>query len=528
MKNITYLILIIFLSAAIGFLVGEKKQALFTTQHSSYSSMNRLNRLMDYLSNDYVDQINTDSLVGSIISDVVNKLDPHSVYIPAQEKQLLAENMRGNFEGIGVSFFMVQDTIAVVRVLEGGPSEKMGLQSGDRILRADTDTLCNKSLESDKVISVLKGPSGSKVNLEIYRKATDSLFSIDLIRGPVPLPSVPSHYMLNDSIGYIKITRFSQTTFEEFEKAMRFLKKQGMVSLLLDMRGNPGGYMLPAKQIANTFLSSGKPIVIVESNKGVRERTVADNSGQFETGELYILVDEQSASASEIVAGAIQDNDRGWIVGRRTFGKGLVQQQLPLGKGDQIRLTTARYYTPTGRSIQRPYAADNKEAYFADLQNRFDNGEMKDAKNIPLVDSLSYKTPKGRTVYGGGGIVPDFYVANQNTQEQEWNKYWIQSALVNRFLFLELDKNRNLFQFSGPSHFFSEPLPRADKLLEAFKIYSQEKNLSIDFKNKEVILNSFKSYMALQLFDENMYYRIKNQKDPFIDRALEQLQTADY
>ncbi|MGB1020159.1 MAG: S41 family peptidase [Flavobacteriaceae bacterium] len=528
MKNSTYLILIIFLSAAIGFLIGDKKQEFFTTQQSSYSSMNRLNRLMEYLTNDYVDEINTDSLVGAIISDVVNKLDPHSVYIPAQEQQLIAENMRGNFEGIGVSFFMVQDTIAVVRVLEGGPSEKMGLQSGDRILRADADTLYNKSLENTQVISVLKGPSGSKVNLEIYRKANDSLFSLDLTRGPVPLPSVPSYYMLNDAVGYIKITRFSQTTFEEFEKAINDLKNQGMAALLLDMRGNPGGYLLPAKQIANTFLSSGKPIVIVESNKGVRERTVADNGGQFETGELYVLVDEQSASASEIVAGAIQDNDRGWIVGRRTFGKGLVQQQLPLGKGDQIRLTTARYYTPTGRSIQRPFTTDNKEAYFADLQNRFENGEMKDAKNIPLVDSLSFKTPKGRTVYGGGGIVPDFYVANRNTQEQEWNSYWIQSALVNRFLFLELDKNRKPFQFSGPSHFFSEPLPRAEELLEAFKTYSQENNLSIDLKDKEAILNSFKSYMALQLFDENMYYRIKNQKDPFVESALEQLEAVGY
>ena len=195
---------------------------------------------------------------------------------------------------------------------------------------------------------------------------------------------------------------------------------------------------MPAKQIANTFLSNGKPIVIVESNKGVRQRTVADADGQFENGSLYVLVDEQSASASEIVAGAIQDNDRGWIVGRRTFGKGLVQQQLPLGKGDQIRLTTARYYTPTGRSIQKPYNTIDKEEYFTDLQNRFKKGEMKDAKNVPVKDSLAFKTPKGRTVYGGGGIVPDYYVANPDTQEQEWNNYWIQSNLVNHFLFLEI------------------------------------------------------------------------------------------
>ncbi|MGD2004698.1 MAG: S41 family peptidase [Flavobacteriaceae bacterium] len=524
MKNTTYLILIIILSAGIGFMLGEKKEEFLSPPNSPYASVNRLSRLIEYISEDYVDQINTDSLVGSIISDVVAQLDPHSVYIPAQEQQLIAENMRGNFEGIGVSFFMVGDTIAVVRVLEGGPSEKMGLQSGDRILRADLDTLYNKSLESTQVIGVLKGPKGSKVNLEIYRKATDSLFSIDLTRGPVPLPSVPSYYMMNEQVGYIKVTRFSQTTYEEFEKAMTNLLRQGMQALLLDLRGNPGGYMLPAKQIANTFLSRGKPIVIVESNKGVRERTIADDGGLFEEGALYVMVDEQSASASEIVAGAIQDNDRGWIVGRRTFGKGLVQQQLPLGKGDQVRLTTARYYTPTGRSIQRPYEADDKETYFADLQNRFENGEMQDVAKIPLADSLAFKTPKGRTVYGGGGIVPDFYVPNPNTQEQEWNNYWIQSNLVNHFLFLQMDKDRLPFQFSSPAQFYSEPLPEAASLLKAFESYSQERNLSLNLSNKELLLNSFKSYMALQLFDENMYYRIKNQEDPFVKKALLQLE----
>ncbi len=528
MKNSIYLLLIVLFSISIGFLVGEKKEELFPSQNSTFSSVNRLSRLMEYLSNNYVDQINTDSLVGTIISDVVDKLDPHSVYIPAQEQQLIAENMQGNFEGIGVSFFMVEDTIAVVRVLKGGPSEKMGLKTGDRILMANQDTLYNKSLESVQVIGTLKGPTGSKVNLEIYRKETDSLFQLELTRGAVPLPSVPSYYMVDDRVGYLKITRFSQTTFDEFTNGLIDLKKQGMEALILDMRGNPGGYLLPAKQIANTFLSNGKPIVIVESNKGVRQRTVADADGQFENGSLYVLVDEQSASASEIVAGAIQDNDRGWIVGRRTFGKGLVQQQLPLGKGDQIRLTTARYYTPTGRSIQKPYNTNDKETYFADLQNRFKKGEMKDAKNIPVEDSLAFRTPKGRTVYGGGGIVPDYYVANPNTQEQEWNNYWIQSNLVNHFLFLEMDKNRKPFKFSGPAHFFSEPLPNTEALIKAFKSYSKERNLDIDFAKEKEIINSLKSYMGLQLFDENIYNRVKNQEDPFMLKALKQMNQEDF
>ncbi len=239
MKNSIYLLLIVLFSISIGFLVGEKKEELFPSQNSTFSSVNRLSRLMEYLSNNYVDQINTDSLVGTIISDVVDKLDPHSVYIPAQEQQLIAENMQGNFEGIGVSFFMVEDTIAVVRVLKGGPSEKMGLKTGDRILMANQDTLYNKSLESVQVIGTLKGPTGSKVNLEIYRKETDSLFQLELTRGAVPLPSVPSYYMVDDRVGYLKITRFSQTTFDEFTNGLIDLKKQGMEALILDMRGNP-------------------------------------------------------------------------------------------------------------------------------------------------------------------------------------------------------------------------------------------------------------------------------------------------
>jgi carboxyl-terminal processing protease len=320
-RNTIFLFLIVLLSSAIGFLLGSNNLKENVGTNFAHPSIQKLNRLMTYLSEDYVDKINTDSLVNVVIEEIVEELDPHSVYIPSQQRQALSESMQGNFEGIGVQFFMQNDTIAVVRVLEGGPSEKAGLKSGDRILIADQDTLHARGKSNQEIIGKLKGPSGDPVRLTVYRKKNDSVYTFDLRRGPVPLPSVSSAYMIDESVGYLKINRFSQTTYTEFEKALSRLVNQQMKHFILDLRGNPGGYLLPAKQIADDFLSSGKPIVIVEGNNGKRERTVASSSGLFENGGLYVLVDEDSASASEVIAGAIQDNDRGWIIGEGLLEK---------------------------------------------------------------------------------------------------------------------------------------------------------------------------------------------------------------
>src|SRR6056300_712932 len=522
-RNNFFLTLIVGLSIAIGYLFGKKDSFAPAASEIAHPSIQKLNRLMTYLAEDYVDAINTDSLVRVVIEDLVSALDPHSVYIPAVERQALSESMQGNFEGIGVQFYMVKDSIAVVRVLEGGPSEKAGLQYGDRILMANSDSLFLKQLSTDEIINKLKGPSGTAVELKVYRKRTDSLYTFTLERGAVPLPSVPSAYMINDETGYIQINRFSQTTYLEFQKALSGLVDQQMQQLILDLRGNPGGYLLPAKQIADDFLSAGKPIVIVEANNGVRERTVASSSGLFEQGSLYVLVDENSASASEVIAGAIQDNDRGWIVGRRTFGKGLVQQQMPLGEGDQIRLTTARYYTPTGRSIQRPYDLSTKSEYYAEVQQRFETGEMENSSNIPVNDSLEFMTPSGRKVYGGGGITPDFYLNNENTPEEEWNSFIMRSNLVDRFVFLELDKNIKKYNFDNAPKFFNEELPYKEDFVKAFKDYCLANNYPVDFKDEESLLISIKAYIALQLFDENMFTRIVNKEDLFIKKALDEM-----
>lgn len=417
-RNTIFLFLIVVLSAAIGYLFGSNFSPKVVAKNVAHPSITKLNRLMTYLTQDYVDKINADSLVRVVIEDIVDELDPHSVYIPAVQNESLAESMKGNFEGIGVQFRMIRDTISVSRVLEGGPSERAGLKSGDRILMADQDTLYSKELQNDQIVGRLKGNSSTPVRLTVYRKKQDSIYTFDILRGPVPLPSVSSAYMIDQNTGYIKINRFSQTTYSEFQNSLTSLIEQQMNDLILDLRGNPGGYLLPAKQIADDFLEASKPIVIVEGNNGKRERTVSSSQGLFERGRLYVLVDEDSASASEVIAGAVQDNDRGLIMGRRTFGKGLVQQQLPLGQGDQVRLTTARYYTPTGRSIQRPYDSSSRSDYYAEVRQRYQTGEMGDPTKIPVNDSLIFTTPKGRNVYGGGGITPDIYIANEDSPEE--------------------------------------------------------------------------------------------------------------
>lgn len=520
MKNNFVLFSIVALSISIGYLLGSEKE-LFIKDYQDVWRMSRLERLLTYIANDYVEKIDTDSLVGVVIQDIVDRLDPHSVYIPSSQRQMISENMQGNFYGIGVSFFMLGDTVTVISVIKDGPSEAAGLLAGDRILISNQDTLFQKNYSSNKIMSILKGEPGTPVNLKVYRKYENRIFDFDLKRGKVPLPSVNSYYMLNDSTGYLKINRFSQTTFDEFKSAIQKLQRKGMTQMILDLRGNPGGYLHPAKQICNTFLSKGQTIVITQSNMGEQEKAVAKGNGIFQDGKLIVLVDEQSASASEIVAGAIQDNDRGWIVGRRTFGKGLVQQQMPLGGGDAIRLTISKYFTPTGRSIQKPYT-NGREDYYQDLNNRFENGEMADEKKIPIADSLAFKTPQGRTVYGGGGIIPDEYVSNLNTEEEEWNDLILNSPMISNFVFNELDQNRKEFSELKEEELID--LESSEILPDYEDFYEYCKANGVEFKNGEQeTLKAIRANLAQQLFGENAFYQINNQDDVFMVKAMKKL-----
>ena len=520
MKKNLVLFAIVFLSICIGYLLGSEKEILMSDQQDSWS-MNRLERLLQYIDNDYVEEIDTDSLVGEVIEDIVNRLDPHSVYIPAHHRQSIAENMQGNFYGIGVSFLMFKDSVTIVRVLEGGPSKAAGLLAGDRILIADEDTLFQKNYSNEKIVQTLKGRPGTSVDLTMYRKSEDKIFQLEIKRGKVPLPSVDSYYMIGKTVGYLKINRFSQTTYNEFDLALNDLISQGMKKMILDLRDNPGGYLHPAIQISNALLQKDQTIVITKSNMGEEEKSMAEGNGNFQEGDLIVLVNGQSASASEIVAGAVQDNDRGWIIGRRTFGKGLVQQQMPLGGGDAVRLTIAKYFTPTGRSIQKPYNGD-REAYDQDLSNRYHNGEMADVKKIPVTDSLAYKTPEGRTVFGGGGITPDFYISNKNTEQEQWDSLILNSNMMNNFVFEELDNNRRKFNGLDLEDLlegkFEDLLPWHDLFVK----YCAEREIEITIEALQT-LKAVKAYLALQLFGENTFNQIKNQDDLFLETAISTL-----
>ncbi len=361
MKNKQYLIpLIIAAALAAGIYIGGKirfgdgPRRLFSSNNSA--NKDKLNQLIDYIDYEYVDDVNTDSIVDVTVSNILSKLDPHSVYIPNSQTEKVAENMKGEFVGVGISFRMLADSLTIIRTIEGGPAIDAGIEPGDRILMADNDTLFGRNLSNNYIMDKLKGVAGSDVALKVYRKSTRETLDINLTRAMVPIKSVDAFFMLNDEVGYVKVNRFAESTYKEFRTAVTLLKHHGAKSIALDLRDNPGGYMEIAEQIADEFLPKGKLVVFTRNKNGEEEKVYATEKGDFEDSDVYVLINEKSASASEIVAGALQDNDVGTIVGRRSFGKGLVQREMPMPDGSAVRLTVARYYTPTGRSIQRSYA----------------------------------------------------------------------------------------------------------------------------------------------------------------------------
>ena len=522
MKSYTvYMWVVVLLSITLGFLIGSNQQIVQNVVRQPMTGNQKLSQFMRYLDQYYVDQIDTDSLATEVIQDLIKKLDPHSFYISKEELSRLAENMQGNFVGIGVSFFMVNDTVNVVRVLPGGPSKAAGILAGDRILIANQDTLYGKQLQSQDIVNILRGEEDSPLKLSLFRPSGQKKLLVELNRGAVPITSV-AHYLVEPEIGYVQINRFAETTAREFGNAITMLKQQGMTQLILDLRNNPGGYLDAAEEIADTFLSEGKSIVMVESNKGEQEVTYATKKGSFEEGQVYVLINGDSASASEVVAGALQDNDRAWILGQRSFGKGLVQQQMPLGSKEAVRLTTARYYTPTGRSIQRPYD-QGKKAYYDEVQQRYQTGEIADAAKIPQNDSLAFTTPKGRVVYGGGGIVPDIYVSNTASLDEEWSNYLLRSNLINHFVFTELDQRRKDFEGLDREAFITSALAEKERWITALKQYIKTQGVPLELKEEELAIVAIQSYLGLQLFDEAARLEILHREDKFIQKALEKL-----
>ena len=523
-----YLPLWIGLALAAGVFIGSKLNFNDDTEKifATSSKKDKLNRLIDYIDYEYVDKVNTDSIVDVTVNGILENLDPHSVYIPKSEYQHNADDMRGAFTGIGVSFYIYKDTIAVIRSIEGGPAEKAGIKGGDRILYADGKKLFGELVNRDSISNYLKGEINSKVALDVYRPSENKVLELKVRRKQVPLVSVDASYKLADDLGYIKINRFSETTFKEFETALDNLKDQGIKKLVLDLRNNPGGYISTAERVVDEFLEKDKLVLITKNKSGDINKTYATRRGDFEHGKLYVLINENSASASEIVAGALQDNDKGTIIGRRSFGKGLVQREMSLGDGSAVRLTIARYYTPTGRSIQRPYGNGN-DTYYSDYEKRYRNGELIHADSIKVADSLKYKTPKGKVVYGGGGIIPDVFVPKDTSVENETLQYVSRSGFMSYFIFEYLEKNRDMFK-GVKFEDFRKNFIVDEKLSTEFIEYAKFNEAQIDLSNyTEDLKRTLKANIAQQLFGPNEYEIILNENDPMLLKVLE-LEAANH
>lgn len=526
--NKAYLPLIIGFSVAMGILIGfympHPQNGLYT---NFPPSNDKLSRVLDIIESDYVDTVNRNALIEEAIPVMLRKLDPHSVYIPATDLARANEPLQGNFDGIGVSFNMLTDTVLIISTISGGPSEKAGIIPGDKIIYVNDSLIAGKKIPDEDVVKMLKGPRGTKVNLKIERKGTASLIPFTIVRDKIPIYSVDVSYMMSDEVGYIKISNFALTTHDEFKQGLRELKDQGMKKLILDLRGNSGGVMDAATMIADEFLSDGKLIVFTMGKSTPRQDIKATSKGDFEKGELVVLIDEWSASASEILAGAVQDNDRGTIIGRRSFGKGLVQEPVVFRDGSGMRLTIARYYTPTGRSIQKPYDK-GVDKYYEDLGNRLMHGEFEEADSIRMDDSLRFTTPGGKTVYGGGGIMPDIFIPLDTTGISDYYMAVRNAGLIYRYAMKYTEDNREtLKKFKD--------LPSLDKwlsgqdLIPKFVRFAEQNGVPANRKQLEisekVIHVQVRAYIARNMLDNKGFYPVWQEIDKTLLDALKYIES---
>jgi len=497
-------------------------------RHGSFvSRTDKISSIIDYVQDQYVDTVNREKLVDKTISDMLQELDPHSAYMTAEERKRMNEPLEGNFEGIGVEFNILSDTIRIMNVIVGGPSENAGLHTGDRIVNVDDKPFTGKKINSSLVMKTLRGKGGTLVKLDLKRPGTTKLVSVQITRGTVPIYSIDAAYMLSPDAGYIKLSRFAATSYDEYIQAANKLKEKGMKKLILDLRGNGGGYLNIAVSLADEFLSKGKMIVYTKG-RSVRhggEKFIATGSGGFEDNALVLLIDENSASASEIIAGAIQDNDRGLLIGRRSFGKGLVQQERELPDGSAFRLTIARYYTPSGRCIQRPYDKGSEE-YYQEESDRFKNGELESPDSIKFSETQKFRTPKGKVVYGGGGIMPDIFVPLDTAERNHQVNDLIFHGLVKDFVLEYTDSRTEALRKEGFETFrrsfdaatlIPQLLAYAEK-----KGHPQGKNLSGG--SKEFLTNYLQATIARVVWNEEDFYVIFNSKDKTLEKALETLE----
>jgi len=514
-----YLPILLFSCVALGVMIGGMLNFPKGNFNSKNSHQAKINKLINFINSEYVDDVNSDSIVDLTVNSILEKLDPHSVYLPASEQSTEAEIMKGDFVGIGINFYIYNDTVAVVNTIPNGPAEKSGILAGDRILFAGKTKLFGKKVSTEMLYNQLRGEAGSKVNLTVFRKSSSKKLSIPVTRNTIPIKSVDVALMLNSKTGYIKIERFAENTASEFNQSLERLKKNGAVNVVIDLRGNGGGFLESAVAIADEFLPEDELIVFTKNKRGYTDKTYATEEGIFEKGKVYILIDENSASASEILAGAIQDNDRGTIIGRRSFGKGLVQREIDFEDGSAVRLTTARYYTPSGRSIQKPYVKGDGESYYHEYETRFESGELFEKDKIKVADSLKFKTKKGRIVYGGGGIVPDIFVPLEVKKGDENLSFILNSGVLGHFVFEILDKNRQKFDNLAYADFIKK-YENDFQYVADFQEYLDKAGVTFKLEeNKQVVKKYILAEFARQLFGDTKYYQVMLKNDPMIQKA---------
>lgn len=492
----------------------------------------KFNTLLYQLDQNYVDSVDTEELVSSAIRSMLEELDPHSVYIPAEELRKMNEPLEGNFEGIGIQFNILKDTITVVSPIPGGPSEALGIQASDRIIKIEEETVAGIGVTNSMVVDRLRGKKGTTVNISILRRGESKLLDFAIVRDKIPIYSVEASYMGTESTGYIKINRFAATTADEFKKALAELKAEGMENLILDLQGNGGGYLRAAVDIADELISDDKLLVYTQGRNQPRQNQNANTPGSFEKGKLVLLVDEGSASASEIVAGAVQDWDRGLIIGRRTFGKGLVQKPYMLPDGSAVRLTVSRYYTPSGRCIQKPYE-NGLEEYYKERFNRYTSGEMFSMDSINFPDSLKYETSNKRTVYGGGGIMPDVFVPLDTNASSEYFSKLVRQGVINNFALDYIDDKRKAMLKVYPNvNSFKKEFKIDDEIVKALVKAGEKAKIDYDEndykKSKESIHIRLKALMARSLYESESFYYIINDLNEAYQKALESLEDGTY